>query len=203
MLILDLDDTIYPAASLSPQVLEPALSAIRDHYSRSQADEIVAALWFKPIDVVVQQFNIPSQVIEACFEKLEQVPFDKIEIQPFEDYQVLRQFSEKVLVTSGIHQLQHAKIDALGIKTHFKDIFVDDPRLQPRRHKLDIFKSILQQTQLSAEDIWVIGDNPTSELQAGKVLGMRTVQRKSPHHPPWEQADYFINSFRELENFVN
>ena len=85
MLILDLDDTIYPAASLSPQVLEPALTAIRDHYSRSQADEIVAALWFKPIDVVVQQFNIPSQVIEACFEKLEQVPFDKIETQPFED----------------------------------------------------------------------------------------------------------------------
>ncbi len=203
MLILDLDDTIYEAASLSPQTLEPALISIKEYYDPQQASAIIAELWYKPIDVVIQKFNIPQPVVAECFRRLQQVSFEEIEITPFEDYSVIKQLPQlKTLVTSGLEPLQLAKVQALGISSDFQSIHVDDPRLQPRQHKLDIFRMILEASQFPAADIWVIGDNPQSELQAAKELGMRTIQRRAPHKSDWEQADHIIDTFYELEEII-
>jgi len=87
-----------------------------------------------------------------------------LNIKAFEDYKVIKTFrKKKVLVTTGLRPLQLAKIKALGIENDFEEI--DDPRLIPRTHKIDIFAQILLNSGKKVEDIWVIGDNPESEIK--------------------------------------
>ncbi|MEM9889028.1 MAG: HAD hydrolase-like protein [Bacteroidota bacterium] len=94
-------------------------------------------------------------------------------------------------------------VKALGIENDFDAIFIDDPRQTPRQHKMDIFKQILFETKKDPKEIYVIGDNPASEIKAGKQLGMKTIQRKSRHKKIAKFADYVIESFEELGSIID
>ena len=50
--------------------------------------------------------------------------------------------------------------------------------------------------------MYLIGDNPESEIKAGKKLGMRTIQRKSDSKVSSKYSDYEIESFEELKEII-
>ena len=110
---------------------------------------------------------------------------------------------DKILVTTGLSELQNAKIDALGIRDDFTRIIIDDPRIEPRNTKYKIFQEILKSTNKSADQIWVIGDNPKSEIAAAYNLGMNTIQRKSNTKTRSKMAKYYVSNFSELSNILN
>lgn len=204
MLILDLDDTLFETSSINPQLFHLPLSLIQNYYaanaSRELADKVITELWSNPLDKVFATYGTPKAIIAEFYQKIGEIDFRQLSIQPFVDYEALRSLPQrKRLVTTGLKELQQAKIEALGIATDFEAVYIDDPRLQPRTSKIDIFKAILLETQLEPSAIWVIGDNPESEIKAGKTLGMKTVQRVSKSKGNAGLADYVIHSFEELE----
>jgi len=50
--------------------------------------------------------------------------------------------------------------------------------------------------------IAVVGDNPKTELGAGKRLGMVTIQTLRPMVERWDGADHHIESFAELPRVI-
>ena len=181
MLIIDLDDTIFPTQSMNPAIFDPAISIVRDalqsRKTKAIADTAIAELWTKPIDHVLAKYEVPNDVIAHFYQAIAEVDYQQLRITPFADYPALRAITQpKILVTTGLRELQVAKIKALGISSDFISIHIDDPRAQPRQHKQLIFEQIMRAQHLSPQQIWVIGDNPDSELKAGKELGMKTIQ---------------------------
>ena len=207
MLILDLDDTIFETKSMNSNIFDSAINLIENHYeyhhSKTKSKEIITELWSYPIDVVFAKHQTEESLVQEFYQLISEIDFRELEIQVFEDYREVKRLDErKVLVTTGLKELQNAKIKALGIENDFEEIFIDDPRLFPRRHKTDIFRQVLSNTKIEPHRIWVIGDNPESEIKAGKELGMNTIQRKSKSKKISELADYYIESFDELERII-
>lgn len=206
MLILDLDDTLFQTNSMRADIFEPAIGPIQKYYEDSfgleKALEVVQDLWQIPFDMVIQKHQIPPKIQNAYLDNIENIPY-QLEISPFEDYAVLKAMSlPKILVTTGFPKLQYAKIEALNIQDDFEAIFVDNPRAKDRKFKKGIFQEFLADRTLAPQDVWVIGDNPDSEIKAGKELGMNTIQRLKPRYQKSIWTDYTIRSFEELSAII-
>ena len=67
------------------------------------------------------------------------------------------------LVTAGIESSQLAKVEALGIKKDFKEVFVVNSLLKHK--KKDAFQKILELENIQAEQLLCIGNSLLSEIQ--------------------------------------
>ena len=207
MLILDLDDTIFLTASIDPKTFDSAIFGIRKfclHEPDLNPEKVISELWQKPIDAVFDKYSIPSEIRNKFYKNLSELNYSELRIKPFNDYSEIRKNQmDKILVTTGLTELQNAKIDALGIRKDFSNIYIDDPRIKPRNTKFKIFAEILKTTNIDPEQIWVIGDNPKSEIEAAYRLGLNIIQRKSKTKMRSQMADYYISSFNELSEILN
>jgi len=201
MIILDLDDTIFKTSSIDPRIFDSAINTIKKFYNN---ENIIDELWEKPMDTVFEKYSIPNEVREEFYVKISEIDFKELEIKPFIDYSEIKQYGfDIILVTTGLTELQNAKIDALGIRNDFVDIFIDDPRTKPRNTKFQIFEQILRKTEKTKQEIWVIGDNPNSEIEAAYQLGINTIQRKSKSKMKSKLANFYIKSFTELSEILS
>ena len=122
----------------------------------------------------------------------------RLNIQPYEDYCYIRELKiDKYLVTSGITSVQKNKIKSLGIEDDFTGIIIDDPFLSTGG-KSKIFAGLMEKYSLSSQDMWVIGDNPDSEIAAAKRNKIPTIliDRESKYEN--DIADYVVHSLKEL-----
>ena len=206
MLIVDLDDTLYETKSMNHDVFIPAI-AIMKAASRSQNEDDLRTLehdlWRLPINDVFEKYNTADEVKKEFYKSISSIRSSELNISAYKDYSSLRSIPmNKVIVTTGILELQMAKIEALNIKNDFENIYVDDPRLIPRFSKLKIFTEILKTNRLSPDQCWVIGDNPDSEIFAGAALGMNTIQRITSEKRISVQAHFTIQNFSSLPNII-
>ena len=205
MLILDLDDTIFKTNSMKPEIFESAIIIIQNYYKEEgeeKANEVIKELWKFPFDHIAQKYRIPQNIQADFFRALDEINY-QLDIRTFEDYAELQQVEKrKILVTTGFRKLQEAKIRALKIENDFEAIFIDDPREKNRAFKKGIFENILKKEALQPATVWVIGDNPDSELKAGKALGMKTIQRLKREDTEIRNADYAIQTFRGLKIII-
>jgi len=207
ILILDLDDTIFETKSIPVSLVNPAithlLDRLEDRLSHDLLKSLAHDLWRVPVDQVISKYDITTQEIESFYHQVESIILNPGVISPYEDYPHLLALDCKMyLVTSGLKMFQHQKIKALGIEEDFKEIYVDDPRDVPRPGKKGIIDYIMADCGVQPDMCWVIGDNPSSEIQAGASLGCRTIQRKSSSKNRSMDVDYFINSFAELAEIL-
>ena len=207
LLILDLDDTLFATHSIGEEAVRPLLQLIRRLLNpllgHTQTAHLIQQLWKRPFDVVMAQYKVAQSIQAQIIHQIQQLAFD-FDIFVFEDYPHLQQLPmEKILVTTGFRPLQEAKIKALGIQKDFQAIYIDDPTDQPRQHKKGLFEMILTNWSTAEERVWVIGDNPDSELKAGKTLGLKTIQRIVPGQVKSQNADYGIYSFEELSTILS
>ena len=206
LLILDLDDTIFPIQSLPWSVFDPAKKVIEDYAlaerGPEETEQIIDGLKNFPFDIIAGRFEIPKSVIREFYHVLQNLDY-QLPIESYRDYPFLKELPfPKSLVTTGVTQLQLAKVKALEIEGDFQEIFVDDPFDPDRQFKVGIFAKILEKSGLAPSQIWVIGDNPNSELKAGRKLGMKTIQRLKENEPKADKADFGIHSFAELKQLI-
>ncbi len=202
MLLLDLDDTLFETATIDARVFDPAKKIIEDYalplFGAEKFAQMVTQLKQLPFDVVAKHYQFPTTLSEQFYHTIESISY-AFNIAPFPDYPALQQLPHpKILVTTGFPKVQQAKIDALQIASDFEAIYIDNPFDPQRKFKRGIFSAILSSYHLAPQQVWAIGDNPASELQAARALGINTIQRKTSHHLPWDEADGFIHSFEEL-----
>jgi len=204
ILILDLDNTIFETSSMSATIFQPLLEIITTYtipaFGEEKTKEIVEQIWQKPFDFVAKKYGLPLDIQRRFYEKIKTLDY-QLEINPYDDYPTLQKLSNrKILVTTGFEKLQRAKMKALNILDDFEAVYIDDPSDKNRIFKKGIFLQIMQINQKEAKDFCVIGDSPSSELKAGKELGIFTIQRIKKGQEKSEYTDKEIYSFLDLKN---
>ena len=202
MLILDLDNTIFPTNSIPFDSFLPVVEVVEKHllqqFDKAKTSSVIEELWNVPFDYVSKKYNFPERVNTDFYKTIQELEYD-FQLSTYNDYPFLRQLTHrKILVATGFKKLQFAKIRALGIGNDFEAIFIDDPSDSNRIFKKGIFENILKKENLQPSDIWVIGDHPNTEIAAAKVLGIRTIQVVRPETNFEIKGEFSINSFEEL-----
>ena len=202
LLIFDLDDTLFETKSMAKEAVKPIFDQFEplliNTFGTTLTAQIIPELWKYPFDFVAKKYNFDNHQNTEFARLINQHEY-KLNIQTFEDFTVVENLTlEKILVTTGFSKLQHAKIHYLGIKEKFSEIYIDDILSAERVFKKGIFQRILLKRKIDPKLVYIIGDNPNSELKAGFELDLQTVQvskfgqEKSPY------ARYCISDFNEL-----
>lgn len=201
-LVFDLDSCISAADEPGRHLFAPAFQAIEsaNQGSHSGADlaRAFADMWRLPFDFVAEKYHFTDAMKEAGWRA-----FLGIEVttpmRGYGDLPELHRIKARLfLVTSGFRRLQESKIRALNIAPLFTEIVVDAIDEPAPRGKLAIITDLIVRHNLSPMRMLIIGDNPDSELEAGRKLGIRTVQTLRPGVPRDPVATHHISTFYEL-----
>ncbi|MFZ3213574.1 MAG: HAD family hydrolase [Terriglobales bacterium] len=214
--IFDLDDTLYDcfgqrvsaahfraaeamaSAGLpapAEEIFQVRMQAFADDPQLTRIDEHVC-----------EHFAVPSaardRLVRAARLAFFTLPVGKLTLFPG-TLPVLRGLKERgvriFLVSFGDPEIQHDKVAALGLD---REPSIDRVFYADTAHlvtKEAIFRSILRKAESDPQRVLVVGDRPSSEIRAGKSLGMHTVRlwggefsSLKPQGPD-EQADFEIS----------
>ncbi len=202
--IFDLDMCIFDTHSLGENILDPVLEPLQKLCLTEEVrTEIARVLWTTSLEDTIELFGIPNEVAESMRTAHQELSIPE-NMKTFGDEAYIKELLvHRVLVTSGYHKWQAGKIEKLGIAPLFHEVIIDaiDDR-SARKGKKEIFRDIMVRHNLVPSEICVVGDNPLSELRAGKELGMLTVQTLRPTVKRTEEADHHIYHFAELRELV-
>ncbi len=197
---------VFDTRTLGEGFLDPVFAVLHASHvvPLSTKKEINRVLWTTSLEDVIEIFYLPPCVareMRAAHATLS-VP-DHIET--FGDENLLADIlMPRFLVTSGYERLQAKKIQLLKIKHLFAEVVIDTiDDLGTRQGKKKIFEDIRTRYGWKPEEVVVVGDNPLSELKAGKELGMRTIQTLRPTIVRAEGFDGYISTFEELPAFLS
>ncbi|OOQ62265.1 HAD family hydrolase [Mucilaginibacter pedocola] len=176
VLILDLDNTIYPVSSISNNLFDELFRMVDEHFGETgahTAHQAKDALTRRPYQHVAEEFGFGPELKAKGLEMLSNVEFSQ-PMHAYPEYADLRNIAlDKYLVTTGFTKLQLSKVKMLGIEADFKGVYVVDPAKSTQTKK-DIFAMIMEENGYRTEDVLVIGDDPKSEIQAAIALGIDT-----------------------------
>ena len=196
LLIFDLDNTIFETKSIGEHavaaVMDDFRSSISPLFSHEKVEAVITDLWNYPFDHVARQYKLSEEVSKQFSASINSHEY-QLEIETYPDFELMRELNiRKVLVTTGFEKLQRAKIEALQLHPVFEEIHIDQLDAPIRIHKKGIFQQILDSFHVKPSDIFVIGDNPQSELKAGRELGMVTVQVAKHGQTQSAFSDYYM-----------
>jgi len=202
LLIFDLDDTLFETKSISKESVNPIFdkfeSLLINKFGKEITKQIILELWKFPFDFVAKKYKFNNN-LNSEFSRLVNEYEYEFNIGTFEDFGVIQNLKqEKILVTTGFSKLQNAKIRDLGIREEFSEIYFDEIFDPKRVFKKGIFENILFEKKIDPKLVYVIGDNPNSELKAGFELGLNTIQVSKLGQKKSEYSDYYISDYNEF-----
>lgn len=174
-IIFDLDNTIYPVASIGEKLFDGLFKLIeKDNNFQGSIEDVKDAIQRKPFQDVARDFQFSDDLTKAGLELLSDIEYNDV-IKPFDDYLLTKQLDYlKFLVTKGFKKLQESKIRQLSLQNDFEAYYIVDPAVSSLSKK-DVFSNIMQQYHLAAEEVLVVGDDIHSEIQAAQDLGIDAV----------------------------
>lgn len=213
ILIFDLDDTLY----LERSYVESGFKAVADNLQATRGWPAVESLAF--MKQVLQfegrgfVFNrllalhgeIRQSAVADCVKIYRQhVP----ELKLFNSaYRMLACLELPLyLVTDGHKQVQQRKIQALGIESLFKKVYITHRYgLRYAKPSIHCFQLIQKRERCDWKDMVYIGDNPAKDFVNLKPLGVSTVRVLTGEHRavkarPDYEALYVIDSLDQLES---
>jgi len=204
--IFDLDNCLASAREVGETLFEPAFDAIRRANRGTLSNQALEAAlqdcWVHALDFVAAKHGFSQEMLAAGWDVLRRVEVRE-PMQGYGDLHVLAQLGrQRFLVTSGFRRLQESKIRALGIAPLFDAVVIDAIDEPERKGKERIFAELLQRFRLRPDEVVVVGDNPDSELAAGRALGMRTVQILRPDVVPAADVDHTVHDLEELQRTI-
>lgn len=204
-IIADLDNTIYPVISIGDILFKPLIEIIeeyREELDENKIQEIKTEMMKKPWQQIAEKHELNNELKQRGTELLEHLTYD-LPMQPYDDYQYLQQVNaQKFLVTMGFMKLQQSKVKQLNLNKDFEQVIVVDPQTTEKT-KQDIFKEILEQHQLSPDEVLAVGDDPDSEIKAAKGLGIVTYLFDEHGVYPPKTADYQYNTLAHLPGLLS
>lgn len=200
--IFDLDNTIYPVASIGDKLFNELFQTIERHGGyQGNIKDIKEAIQRKPFQTVAQDFQFDEELASVGLRLLSSLTYNE-RIEPFEDFRLVRKLAGlKFLVTTGFTKLQLSKIEQLGIKDNFDEFFIVDPETSTLSKK-DIFKEIMERYKLNPKGVLIVGDDINSEIKAGKELGIDTVVYDYLNAFKPSASENIITNYAELEKFL-
>lgn len=202
--VFDLDNCLMDARAVGP-LFEPAFEAVRQAnqgaLSPAALEQALQACWFTAFDLVAERHHFTPAMRAAGWQQFSQMEA-KAPLRGYADIALLPRIPlRRYLVTSGFRRLQDSKIDALRIRPWFEQVLIDAIDAQPTgaaHGKQALFEQILAREGCAPRQMLVVGDNPLSELSAGRALGATTVQTVRPGVEPWPLADHRVEGLQGL-----
>jgi len=155
----------------------------------------------KPFQVVAEEHGFSEELIQQCTDLLRNLTYNG-EIRPFEDYEAIKEIpGDRYLVTTGFADLQWSKIKRMGVEKDFLEIHVVDPDTSSQTKK-DIFADILQRKSYAVSEVLVVGDDPDSEIEAAKDLGIDTALVDKENLHPLHDCKIRIRNFSDLREWL-
>jgi len=201
-IIFDLDNCLAAADEPGRSLFDPLLAALQrsnhGHFSEQELKHIEFDYWRQPLDHVFEKHGLPDEMRQAAWEANRAIRVTT-PMKGYGDLHLLAEFGVPLfLVTTGFEGLQRSKIEALGFAKHFKELHIDALDQPGRLGKKGLFQDIMHRHGYTPEEVWVVGDNPDSEIAAGNALGMTTVQTLRPTVPRTDNARYHVDGLADL-----
>lgn len=202
VIILDLDNTIYPVSSIADELFKSSFTHIKNSGEFEGAfEDVVLEIQRTPFQKVAKAFSFSPKLLAECMVILTNLTYSK-PMQFFDDYEQVRLLPQKkYLVTSGFTKMQHSKVDMLDIRNDFEEIHIIDLEMSDLTKK-DIFKQIITENYYKNEELIVVGDDLNSEIQAGKDLKIDTVLYNKIGTYSEIKGENIITDFKELMKFL-
>jgi putative hydrolase of the HAD superfamily len=207
LIILDLDDTVFETESITHESVNSILEKFKNiaihKYGSKLINQIISEFWKFPFDFIAEKYQFDDEVKLEFAKSISKANFT-FNIKPYKDFEIFKSIGcEKILVTTGFEKLQLVKINSLGIKELFSEIYIDDILDLNRIYKKGIFAKILNERNIEHDQVYIIGDNPESEIKAGYELGLQTIQVVKLEQKKSKYANYIIQDFNELTEIIN
>jgi len=205
-IIFDLDNCLAAADEIGRDLLEPMFDAIRranhGHLAADQLERAFTDCWRSAFDTVAHEHGFSDEMLAAGWLVARELRVTA-PMRGYPDLHVLKQLSGALfLVTTGFRAFQDSKIDALGLRELFAGVYVDAIDEPGRTDKGQIFSEILTQHRLDPRCVLVVGDNPSSEIDAGNRLGIPTVQILRPGVIRTPAATHHIDGLAGLRRLI-
>jgi putative hydrolase of the HAD superfamily len=199
--IFDFDNCLCDSREPGEDLFAPAFSAIEEanagHLSPERLEDAFEECWFTSYDLVAERYDFTRRMYDAGFRAFAKLEVSRA-LKGYADLNVLRRLPlDKYLVTSGFQRLQQSKLRALDIGGWFTKAVIDAVDQEPHLGKQRIFEEIIAERGYEPARVLAVGDNPLSELDAGRKLGLVTVQTLRPGVKQGD-ADHHIRSLEEL-----
>ena len=204
VLIFDLDNTIYPVKSIGDKLFAPLFELLNNYRGQigdEKLQEAIEEIQQRPFQKVADKYSFDEEIKQKGIELLRNLEYNG-EMKPFDDYHLTRELqADKFLVTTGFTKLQNSKVENLNLRNDFSEIIIVDPE-ETERTKKEIFLEILEKNDYRKEEVLVIGDDPESEIEAAKSIGIDTFLYDPEGLQPEGLATYKGRHFSELRNYV-
>jgi putative hydrolase of the HAD superfamily len=204
VLILDLDNTVYPVASIADNLFGELFKLIDENLgeeNKTAATNAKHELTRRPYQHVADEYGFSNKLKNKGIELLKNCTYD-LPMQAYQQYSQLRKITiDKYLVTTGFTKLQMSKVKMLDIGDDFKQVYVVDPE-QSSQNKGDVFKKIMQENDYAVSEVLVIGDDPQSEIKFAKELGIDTFLFDPDNKYTNEEATYRAGNYSDVEQII-
>lgn len=200
--ILDLDNTIYLVSSIGDVLFKSLFQLIAESGEFSGSlENVKAEIMRRPFQYVANDYSFSKSLKTRCMELLHNLTYEA-PIRAVENYETLREIPcKKFLVTTGFTKMQNSKIDRLGIRNDFEEIYIIDPSVTALS-KRDIFKKILVRYELKTDEVLVVGDDYESEIKAAKELGLDSVLYDFNLAESLPEEQKTMRNFKELSLYL-
>ena len=196
--IFDLDNTLYSVPEYGDRMFKQLFSLIEESSDyKGDLQEIKNELMRVPMQKVAEKFSFGRELKEKAIKHLRQLTYDE-PVTPFKNYELIRQLpGDRFIVTMGFEKFQWSKIKAMKIEQDFNAIFVVDSE-STDKIKRDLFEEVITKHGYVTSDVFVIGDDPESEVLAAKELGAHPILFDADNIHQAGQGVTKVTGFKEL-----
>jgi len=201
LLIFDLDNTLFDTYNqLGIKVLDKMILRMKKLGLTKEQEQILRKKYhITGFRILAKQLGLSDEIRDIGMDTYKSM--DLSHITPYEDVKLLDGFKQKkILVTSGLEEVQLKKVKILKIGGLFEEVIVDESSSPENKQK--IFADVLKKYKLKPEQAMVIGDNPDSEIAAGNNLGMITVQILRRPTMLKGEADYHVKDLYKVKELL-
>jgi putative hydrolase of the HAD superfamily len=212
ILVLDLDDTLYPEHTYVESGFKAVATWLNDRYGLESAyseslmrDILLSDGRGAVFDRLLERHGLQTkQLVKACINVYRHhTPI--IELYPAAKCLFERCKNPLYLVTDGQKVVQDKKIKALNIESFFKKIFITHRYgIKHSKPSLHCFERIREMETCVWNDMIYVGDNPAKDFVSLNAVGARTIRVLTGRHKddlakPGYDAMQAITNLNELE----
>ncbi len=195
-------DSFYPSAETFYQVYSPHNIELWARYGKGEItrEELAHERFLYPLLAVKSgDFQALADNLESDFEEFTTQHFSLLP----HTAEVVRYLASKypiTIVSNGFVSVQYRKIDASGLRDCFQHIVLSE-EVGVTKPRPEIFEHALVLNGLTREDVIMIGDSYSSDIQGAINAGIDQIWLQLPHLTEEEKAlpaTYKISDIREL-----
>lgn len=218
-IIFDLDDTLYDCTGslLEASRRRAAKAMVNDELNCTEEEAYLMQKelsekfgpYYLVFNEIAKKFGLDNEFVDNALKAYNSDEVSDIQLFP-DAVPTLKKLSlEKYklfLLTTGIHERQHKKIELLNLKAYFDEVIINDQEVGLLME--GCLDAILKKYSLRPGDVIVVGDRVREELRIAKSMGMTTVQmlhgrfKIESAHDISSKPDYKIKRLFQLPSLL-